>query len=336
MFRSPAQTPRLNLVPATGHGGLQRLDQQTQPDGEIPFDVAVGEEVLVHHIFLDGGFSHGDNGSMLRAGLRRIPGGAAASQNHQIGVLEIAFRLAAQIQRVALGEVGVQRRALHHRNGEQFGQGYQVVEPLDFAPRAVRDYQRGLAPGNQVGQFRDVLVGWANFGRGRDGAQFFRRRPRMHHGLDGDVHEGRSLGNPLGQFARPHQLLVHGVRAGGPSAPLGEGVGETVGTAHHAQVAVPLPLGVDLRILAIAGRFAGAHQHRHLADHGAVHAHAALQQADAGVQQYRLHPAGDPGVPAGHIDGQGLVPAVDVLRPGRFVNLLAGQRFPYRRPLRTR
>ena len=133
----------------------------------------------------------------------------------------------------------------------------------------------------------------------------------------------------------PHQLLVHGVRAGGLSAPLGKGVGEPVRPTHHAEVAVPLPLGVDLRVLAVAGRLARAHQHGHLADHGAVHAHAALQQADAGVQQDRLHAARHPGVPAGHVHRQGLVPAVDVLRPRRLVDLLAGQGLPHRRPFRT-
>ena len=154
----------------------------------------------------------------------------------------------------------------------------------------------------------------------------------MHHSLDGNVHERRSLGNPLRYFARAHDLFVHGMGAGGPAAPLGKGVGKPIRPAHHAEIAVPLALGIDLRILAVAGRFARAHQHGHLADHGSVHPHTALQQADAGVQQDRLHPSGDPGVPAGYVHCQSLVPAVDVLRARRLVHLLAGQRLPHRRP----
>ena len=159
--------------------------------------------------------------------------------------MEIAFRLPTKIQWVALGEVRVQCRALHHRYGEQFGEGDQVVEPRDLAPGAVGDDQRRLAPRNQVGQLGDVILRRPYLRCSRDGPEFAWRRPLVHHRFNGNVHEGRPLGNPLRQLAGPHHLLIHGVGARGPAAPLGESVGEAVGAAHHAKAAVPLALGVE-------------------------------------------------------------------------------------------
>ena len=165
MFCRPALTPRFNLVAAVVHGGSQSLDQQTQPDGDVALDIAVGKEVLVHHVVFDRGLTHGHDSGMPRAGLGWIPGGAAAGEDDQVRMLEVPLRLAAQVQRMPLREIGVQRRALHHWDGEQFGQGHQVVEALYLAPRAVGDDERRFAAGNQIGQLGNVLVRRADFRR---------------------------------------------------------------------------------------------------------------------------------------------------------------------------
>src|SRR6516165_8315541 len=67
-----------------------------------------------------------------------------------------------------------------------------------------------------------------------------------------------------------------------------------------------------------------------------MHAGRALQQSRAGVQQHRPHPPGHLRVAHRHIDGQGLVPAIDVGGTRLLVDLLASERLPHRRPFRTR
>ena len=139
----------------------------------------------------------------------------------------------------------------------------------------------------------------------------------------------------MGHFTGPHQLLVQGMGASGLAAPLDEGFDKAVRAAHHAEVAVPLPLRVQVRVFAVADSLAGADHHRHLAQVGAVDAHAALEQAHAGVKQDGLHLAGNPGVTQCHIHGQGFVPTVNVGGAVGLVDFLAGQRLPNRRPFRA-
>jgi hypothetical protein len=55
--------------------------------------------------------------------------------------------------------------------------------------------------------------------------------------------------------------------------------------------------------------------------------------ANAGVEQYGLHPAGHPRVALGHGHGQGLVPGIDVFGAWFLVDGLPGQRLPDRGPL---
>src|SRR6266851_1094119 len=57
-----------------------------------------------------------------------------------------------------------------------------------------------------------------------------------------------------------------------------------------------------------------------------------LQEAGAGMQQHRLHPPGHLRVAHRHVDGQGLVPAIDVGGTRLLIDLLAGERLPHRRP----
>ena len=311
----------------------QRCRQQPQGDGQIPFHIAVGEQVLVHHHRLDGGFAQGDDGSARRPRRRWIPGGAAAGQQDQVGLLQIRRRLRPQVQRVALGEIGGAGGAFHYRNGEGFRQRHQVMEPGGFTAGAVGDNQGRFTLRHESGQLGDVLRGGLRFRRLGNRAQFARRRPGVDHRFNGDVQEGRPLGDALRQFAGAGHLAVEGGGAGGLPAPLGYDVRKAMGAAHHAEAAIPLGLRVQFRVLAVAGGFPGADQHRHFAQAGAVDAHAALEQAHAGVEQHGLHPSGDAGVACGHIHRQGFVPAVDVARPRGFVEALARQRFPHRRPL---
>src|SRR4029077_12215153 len=103
----------------------------------------------------------------------------------------------------------------------------------------------------------------------------------------------------------------------------------------NAEAPIPLRLDRELRILAKAHRLARHDDHRHLGEHRRMHAGRALQQAGAGVQQHRLHAAGHLRVAHRHVDGQGLVPTVDIGRTRLLVDLLTGERLPHRRPFRT-
>ena len=118
-------------------------------------------------------------------------------------------------------------------------------------------------------------------------------------------------------------------------APLGKRFHKAVRPAHHAEIAIPLPLRIQLRVLPVADGFPGANQHRRFPQPGPVNPHAPLQQPHAGVQQHRLHPPGNPRIAQRQIHRQRFVPAVDISRPRRLVNFLPRQSLPHRRPLRT-
>ena len=106
----------------------------------------------------------------------------------------------------------------------------------------------------------------------------------MNHGFYWNVEECRPFRNPLRHLPSPDQLLVQRVRTGGLTAPFSERINETVGSAHHTQVTIPLALRVKFGVLAIAVGFPRANQHRDFPLCRAVDAHTALQQAYSSVQ----------------------------------------------------
>ena len=235
-----------------------------------------------------------------------------------------------------LGEVGVDRGTLRDGDAHHFRQFDQAVVAGNFLSRPFGDYQRKAAVGDEVGQTFNGIGSGLDLGGLGYAADFGRGSPVVDHRLYGYVQEGGALGDALGHLPGAHQLFVEGVGAGGLSAPFDEGVNEAVGAADHAEVAVPLTLGIKLGILAVAVGLARADQHGHLAEVGAVDAHATLEQAHTSVEQDGLHLARDPGVAQGHIHGEGFVPAVDVGWAIHLVYLLAGQGLPYGRPFRPR
>ena len=296
VFRRYARQPPGDGFLIAGGRRTQGIGQQGQPNAQIALNVAVREKILMHHKLFERGFAQRRYDSVLRAGAGRIPGGAAAGQQHQVGVRQVGRGFRSQVKRVVFGEVGVKGPAFDYRNGVQFRQRCQIVEPIRFPPGAVGDYQGRPALLNQGGQVGDVAGGGAGFGRGGDGAHSGRRRPGVQHSFNGDVQKSRALGNPLGQFAGAGKLAVEGMGAGGPPAPLGDDVGEAFRAAYGAQAAIPLKLGIQFRVFAVGCGLAGADQHWRFAQGGAVYAHTALQQPDPGVEQHRLHLAGDAGV----------------------------------------
>ena len=62
---------------------------------------------------------------------------------------------------------------------------------------------------------------------------------RGHH-LDGNVQEGGALWHSLGHLPRPGHRLIEGERAGNVAAPLDKRLRPPIGSAHHAEAAVPL------------------------------------------------------------------------------------------------
>ena len=247
MLRRPMLPPFRYLGSGRALGrsaGFQGFVQQLQRDGQVPFHVHIGQQVLISHLALKGIFSQGDNGSGGRAGMGRVPGRPAPQQQHQVGLVKEGFRIAAQIHRMALGEVRVGGSALDYRNSHQLGQLDQIGKSGYFLSRTLGDNQGTAAVGNQVGQplqgFRRRLGlrGLGNL------ANLCRRRPTVNHGFDGNIQIGWALGHPLRHFPGPHQLLIKGVGAGGLAAPLDKGIHKAVGAADHAQIAIPLALGV--------------------------------------------------------------------------------------------
>ena len=157
----------------------------------------------------------------------------------------------------------------------------------------------------------------------------------MQHVLERDVEIDRAFRHALRHFAGADHAFIERVGAGDGARPFRDRLDEALDAAD-GEAAVPLLLDVEIGVFAERLRFTRHHDHRHFVLHGAVHAHAPLQHADAGVQQDRLRAAGDQRVAGRHVDGEGLVPGLDEGGPGLVVELLARQGLPDRRPFRAR
>ena len=157
----------------------------------------------------------------------------------------------------------------------------------------------------------------------------------MQHVLQRDVQVDRSLGNALRHFAGANHALKERVGAGDGPRPFGHRLDEALDAAD-GETAIPLLLDIEIGIFAQGLGFTRHDDHWHFVLHGAVHAHASLQHADAGVKQDRLRPSGDQRVAGRHVDGERLMPGFNEGGPGLVIELLARQRFPERRPFRAR
>ena len=217
----------------------------------------------------------------------------------------------------------------------EIGEFDQRGERLGIASGGLRDDDRVLRLEQQVGDLRDVLRPRLQRRSGRHVACVRRRRPVMQHVLERDVEIDRPLRHALRHLAGAHHALIERIGAGHRARPFGDRLDEALDAAD-GQPAVPLLLDVEIGVFAQRLRFARHDHHRHFVLHGAMHAHASLQHADAGVQQDGLRPAGHQRVAGRHVDGERLVPGFHEGRPGLVVELLARQRLPDRRPFRAR
>ena len=149
-----------------------------------------------------------------------------------------------------------------------------------------------------------------------------------------DIEVDRPFRQALRHFPGAYHALKQRVRAADGARPLGHRLDQTLDAAD-AQSAVPLRLDLQLGVFAQSLRFARHDQHRYFILQCAVNAHAALQDADGCMQQNGLWPSSDQRVAGGHVHGERFVPALDEGRPCKPAKLLAGERLPDRRPLRS-
>ena len=122
------------------------------------------------------------------------------------------------------------------------------------------------------------------------------------------------------------------MRAAGLRREFDDAVDQIGRAAGNAQIADPLPAGIEFRVFAIGHGFAGDDDHGHAGDARAVDSHRALQQAGSGMQQHALHASGRQRVAGGDVHGQRLVPAIEQPRTVLALADLLGDRFPDRRP----
>ena len=293
-------------------------------------------QLLIDHVAFELVLVDRDDLALGRLGVRRVPGRAAADEQNEIGILEMLVGGDPEIERVVGREIGkIGDAAPHRRNRQKIGKLDQRLECRRIAAGLLGD-DDWIFCCEQKACDLCHLVGMGLEARcERHVAIVLRRRPIMKHVLERDVEIHRALGRALRHLAGADHLLVEREGAGDRPRLLGDVLDEALDAAD-AQAAVPLLLDRQRRILAQRIGLARHHDHRDFRLQRAVHAHRALQEADAGMDQHGLRPAGHQRVAGRHVDGEGLVPAVDIGRAGAVAGLLPHQRFPDRRPFRSR
>ena len=327
---------RRSSICAPGFAAFAAFASCASEDADVAFEIKVGVQVLVDHVSLVRIFVHLHDRAGGGAAVRRIPGRPATDEQHQVGILEGAIAVEANVQRVVGRKVGVRGdAAVDHRDGERLGEFDQRGERLGIASGSLCDDDRVLCLQQQVSDMLHVLGRGPQLRSGRHVACVLRRRPVMQHVLERHVEVDRPERHALRHLAGAHHALIERVGAGHRACPFGDRFDEAFDAADR-QPAIPLLLDVQIGILAERVRLARHHHHRHFVLHGAMNAHAPLQHANGGVQQDGLRAAGHQRVAARHVDGDGLVPGFYEGRPGGVVELLACQRLPDRRPFRAR
>ena len=139
---------------------------------------------------------------------------------------------------------------------------------------------------------------------------FCRRRPGIHQRFRRDRQVSGSGRLPLRQLAGADDAFIERVGAARDRGVLDDRIDQAGRAADDAEIVDPLGARIELRLLAVGHRLAGDHHHRDPGDKGAVHAHGALQQAGARMQQHALHLAGGQRVARRDVDGERFVPHV--------------------------
>ena len=294
-------------------------------------------QALIHHRALERIVVDRDNRPRRRLMARRIPGRLAGDQEDEVGILDEWRDPLAEKQRVVLRDIGEGgAAAAADRHAEELGKGDERGKALRVTAGAVGYDDRVFRGDQQFGDPRDLAFRRLRPRRRRDPAHRRGRRPGLQHGFERYVQIDRPFRGPLREFAGAHDMLVERVDASDLARPFGHRLDEALRAADDAEAPIPLRLDREPRILAETQRLARHHDHRHLGEHRRVQAGGALQQPGAGVQQHCLRASGRLRVAHRHIDGERLVPAINVVRPGFLVDLLACQRLPDRRPFRSR
>jgi hypothetical protein len=239
------------------------------------------------------------------------------------------------MQRVVLREIR-KGGAPADRDGKELGKLDQCGKGCGIAAGGLGQDDRVAGPDQQLGDFLDIGVLGPRPGRRRDPALVLVRSPFLQHHFKRRIEVDGPHRSALRELAGAYDVLVEGVHIRRLGRPFGHRLDQALRTADDAEAAVPLRLDRELRILAKAHRLARQDDHRHFGEHRRMHAGRALQEAGAGVQQHRLHAARHLRVAHRHVDGQGLVPAIDIGRARLLVDLLAGECLPHRRPFRAR
>ena len=313
-------------------GGARGLRQRLQGCRDIAFEIGVGVQVLINHMAFELIIVDRDNLAFGRLGVRRIPGRPAADEEDEVGIFEMLVGGDAEIERMIGRKIGeVRHAAPHHRDRQQIGEFDQCLERFRIAARLLGDDDRIFRLQKQVGDLCYFARMRFDARRERHVAVVWRRRPVMQHVLERDVEIDRPARRALRHLAGADDLFIE--REGARHRPrrFGDVLDKPLDAAD-AQATVPLLLDRQLRIFAECRGFARHHDHWNFGLQRAVHTHAALQKADAGMYQHGLRPAGHQRVTGRHVDGEGLVPAVDKSRTLAVAGLLPHQRFPHRRP----
>ena len=222
-----------------------------------------------------------------------------------------------EIERVVGGEIGkIGDAAPHRRDRQKIGKLDQRLERRRIAAGLLGDDDRIFGREQQAGDLFHFARVRLDARRKWHVAVVLRRRPIMEHVLERDVEIDRALGRALCHLAGADHLLVEREGAGDRPRLLGDVLDEALDAAD-AEAAVPLLLDRQRRILAQRVGFARHHDHRDFRLQRAVHAHRALQEADASMDQHGLRPAGHQRVAGRHVHGERLVPAIDIGRPAR-------------------
>ena len=234
-------------------------------------------------------------------------------------------------------EIGIGRLiAFDHRDGEQLRQLDQGFIALHFLTGGFGNDGRVLAVTQHPRDLLDIGDRWCRFWHWRRGPEFRRRRPLAELGFDRHTEIGGAWRQALCQLAGADDLLVQRVDAGGLGRPFDDGFRQPLRAADDTQIGLPLSAGIEPLFFAIGQGFARHHDHGNTQPVGAIDAHRALQEADAGMQHHRLHPAGEDRIANGEIDCEGLMRATEIDRAGRVGDFLARERFPHCTPFRPR
>ena len=233
--------------------GVDRPAQLTQRCRHIAFEILIAMQHLMHHPGLERLLVQYHHPRITRTARGRIPRGAIAHQQHQVGIVQPGLDIKALMQGVVLGKVGDRGdRTFDHRNGQALGQCQQGFIAGDIAPGRFGNDHRIARCHQGCRQPRDGLGRRVRQRRARHRADACRQTAGRHQGFDRHIEISRAGGCAQRQFASAYRHVIQRGRTGGLIGPFHQRFQPALRAASHAEKAVPLRAGIERRIITVS------------------------------------------------------------------------------------